>query len=330
MKILIIKTSSLGDVVHLLPALTDAAAAVPGLQVDWVVEAGFAAIPALHPAVRRVIPVAIRRWRKQLGRAETWREMAAFRRALRADRYDLVLDAQGLLKSALLAVQAVGPRAGLDALSAREPWVTRFYDRRYAAPRELHAIHRNRLLMAQALGYAMGDAAAVRYGLAYGLAGVQRDAPLDASVLCLHGTARVEKEYPEADWVLLARALLQQGLTPIFAAGNARERARAERIVAACPGAQVLPAMALAELIPVVATVRAVVGVDTGLMHLAAALRRPGVGLYPATDPARFGAMAEVDAAPIVNLSAAMDLDPSAVAARLLTGIGGLAQIGGI
>jgi heptosyltransferase I len=329
MRLLMIKTTSLGDVVHLLPALTDAAAAVPGLQVDWVVEEGFAAIPALHPVVRRVIPVAIRRWRKHLAQAETWREMAAFRRALRADRYDLVLDAQGLLKSALLAVQAVGPRAGLDALSAREPWVTRFYDRRYAAPRELHAIHRNRLLMAQALGYAMGDAAAVRYGLADA---VRRKSHLvlDASVLCLHGTARVEKEYPEADWVLLARALLEQGLTPIFAAGNARERARAERIVAACPGAQVLPAMALAELIPVVATVRAVVGVDTGLMHLAAALRKPGVGLYPATDPARFGAMAEVDAAPIVNLSAAMGLDPSAVAARLLTGIGGLAQIGGI
>ena len=312
MKLLIIKTSSLGDVVHMLPALTDAAVAVPELRADWVVEEGFAAIPSLHPAVDRVIPVAIRRWRRGLGQAATWREMAVFRRALRAESYDLVLDSQCLLKSALLAVQAHGPRAGLDAASAREPLASRFYQQRYAAPREWHAILRNRVLIAQALGYALDAAAPVRYG-------VSRVTEQHATeVLCFHGTARPEKEYPEADWVVLAQQLVAAGLTPVFPAGNAREAARASRIVAACPGARALPALSLAALMPLISGAQAVVGVDTGLMHLAAAFGRPGVGLYPATDPARFGAVAEAGAAHIENLTLPQDLRPQAVVKRLL------------
>lgn len=343
MKILIIKTSSLGDVVHMLPALTDAVAAIPGLRADWVVEEGFAAIPHLHPAVDRVIPVAIRRWRRALGQAATWREMAAFRRALRAEAYDWVLDSQCLLKSALIAVQARGPRAGMDAASAREPLAARFYAHRYAAPRELHAILRNRLLTAQALGYALDASASVeeqsprslcslpprgvahpawdgpapvRYGIGPGAASGSN------TVLCLHGTARVEKEYPEGDWIVLARELVGMGLVPVFPAGNAREAARAARLVAACPGAQALPAMPLAALIPHIAGARAVVGVDTGLMHLAATFGRPGVGLYPATDPARFGAVSESGAPALINLSTGADLVPQRVASRFLEVLG--------
>mgnify|MGYP000927248815 FL=1 len=153
MNLLIIKMTSLGDVVHLLPALTEAAGRVPGLAADWVVEEGFAAIPAWHPAVERVIPSAIRRWRRGLAHAATWAEMAALRRAIRARDYDLVLDAQGLAKSALVALLARGPRAGLALGSAREGLACLAYQRRYPAPRELHAISRNRLLMARALGY---------------------------------------------------------------------------------------------------------------------------------------------------------------------------------
>ncbi len=317
MKLLIIKTSSLGDVVHMLPALTDAVAAIPGLRADWVVEEGFAAIPRLHPAVDRVIPVAIRRWRRALGQASTWREMAAFRRALRAETYDRVLDSQCLLKSALLAFQAHGPRAGLDAASAREPLASRFYQYRYPAQRELHAILRNRALTAQALGYALEADAPVRYGVS-----LSARAERATEVLCFHGTARVEKEYPEGDWVALAQQLVAAGLTPVFPAGNAREAARAGRIVVACPGSRALPAMPLADLIPLIAGTGAVVGVDTGLMHLAAALGRPGVGLYPATDPARFGAVAEVGAPALVNLSSSIDLDPQRVAVHLFKSLG--------
>ena len=152
MKVLLVKTSSLGDVVHTLPALTDAQRAIPGIRFDWVVEEGFAEIPTWHPAVDQVIPVAIRRWRKspwQTLRSGEWRR---FKARLRETRYDLVIDAQGLLKSAWLTRYVKAPVAGLDRDSAREPLAARFYDRCYAVPREQHALERVRQLFAQALG----------------------------------------------------------------------------------------------------------------------------------------------------------------------------------
>jgi heptosyltransferase-1 len=176
----------------------------------------------------------------------------------------------------------------------------------------LHAIARNRLLMARALGYAFEPEAPVRHGLA------TAGAASSGKVFCLHGTARPEKEYPEADWLALARGLVQAGLTPVFPAGNAGEARRAQGLAQGCPGAEALPRMPLAELVPQLAAATAVIGVDTGLMHLAAALGKTGVGLYPATDPARFGAVAEAGAPAIVNLSDAADLRPEAVLAAFL------------
>jgi heptosyltransferase-1 len=311
MNLLAIKMTSLGDVVHLLPALTDAAEHHPGLAVDWVVEEGFAAIPGWHPAVRRVIPSAIRRWRRALGAAATWRELAAFRRAIEAREYDLVVDAQGLVKSALVALLARGPRAGLARGSARESLACLAYQRRYPAPRELHAITRNRLLMAQALDYPMAETPP-RYGLIapppWPLAGLAAD-----YVVCLHGTARAEKQYPEADWAVLLGKLARQGLGLVLPWGNPQEQARAQRLAATLPGAIVPPRLGLAEIAGVIAGARGVIGVDTGLMHLAAALRKPGIGLFPATPPARFGALGEADAPALVNLAGRDALAPDAV-----------------
>jgi len=153
MRILLVKTSSLGDVVHNLPVASDIHARFPQARIDWVVEEGFADIPRLHPAVRKVIPVAVRRWRRTLFSAATWRELGAYRDSVRAERYDLVLDTQGLVKSALLAWQAAGPRAGYAAEAAREPLAARFYDATYVIPKNLHAVERNRWLAAAALDY---------------------------------------------------------------------------------------------------------------------------------------------------------------------------------
>ncbi len=326
MHLLIIKMTSLGDVVHLLPALTEAASQVPGLRADWVVEEGFAAIPGWHPAVGRVIPSALRRWRRSLGQSGIWAEMASFRHAIQAEQYDLVLDAQGLIKSALVARLAHGPRAGLAWGSARESLACLAYARRYPAPRELHAITRNRLLMAQALGYPMGAEGELRYGLAapapFQVAGLAAD-----YVVCLHGTARVEKEYPEPHWVDLLARIGALGLGVALPWGNEREKARAERLAATLPTAVVLPRLGLSELGGLITAARGVIGVDTGLMHLAAAFRKPGIGLYPATPPARFGAYAEADAPALINLSRPEELAPEAVAAafeRLLDGAGAI------
>ncbi|MBI5329646.1 MAG: lipopolysaccharide heptosyltransferase I [Betaproteobacteria bacterium] len=303
MRILIVKMTSLGDVVHMLPALTEAAACIPNLSADWVVEDAFAILPAWHPAVARVLPVALRRWRKRPFDATVRAEFGAFRQQLREARYDLILDSQGLLKSAAIALLAQGPRAGLDRASAREPLASLTYARRYRAPRALHAITRNRLLTAQALGYAPGAEADIRYGVAP----PATEAGLPARYLvALHGTARAEKEYPEAAWLdLLARL----DLPVLLPWGNDAEKARAERLAARLPNVRVLPRLDLAQLGGILAGARAVIGVDTGLMHLAAAFRRPGVGLYPATPPERFGARAEPDAPALINLA-----DPAAIA----------------
>lgn len=286
MRVLLIKTSSLGDVIHTLPALTDAARAIPGIQFDWVVEEGFAEIPAWHPAVAQVIPVAIRRWRKNLWQTLKNGDWRRFKARLRETDYDLVIDAQGLLKSAWLTRYVKAPIAGLDRDSAREPIACRFYDHLYPVPKNQHALERTRQLFAQALGYQLpaeiGD-----YGL-------DRAAMADASqapyLLFLHGTTWASKHWPEADWRALAERMAGQGWAVRLPWGNETEKARAERIVAGIDGAGVLPKLNLAGVAKVIAGATACVAVDTGLGHLAAALDVPCISLYGPTLPGRVGA----------------------------------------
>jgi len=285
-RVLLIKTSSLGDVVHTLPALTDAQRAIPGIQFDWVVEEGFAEIPAWHPAVAQVIPVAIRRWRKNLWQTLRSGEWRRFKARLRETRYDLVIDAQGLLKSAWLTRYVKAPVAGLDRDSARESLASRFYDRRYAVPRDQHALERVRQLFAQALGYELpqgiGD---------YGLDRAQLATPGEEPyLLFLHGTTWPSKHWPEAYWRELAERMSAFGWAIRLPWGNAEEKARAERIAEGIAGASVLPRLNLGGVAKVVAGARACVAVDTGLGHLAAALDVPSISLYGPTLPGRVGA----------------------------------------
>ncbi|WP_312669145.1 lipopolysaccharide heptosyltransferase I [Stutzerimonas nitrititolerans] len=286
MRVLLIKTSSLGDVVHTLPALTDAQRAIPGIQFDWVVEEGFAEIPAWHPAVAQVIPVAIRRWRKNLWQTLRSGEWRRFKARLRETRYDLVIDAQGLLKSAWLTRYVKAPVAGLDRDSAREPLASRFYDRRYAVPRDQHALERVRQLFAQALGYELpqgiGD-----YGLDRTQLATSGEEPY---LLFLHGTTWPSKHWPEAYWRELAERMSAFGWAIRLPWGNAVEKARAERIAEGIAGASVLPRLNLGGVAKVVAGARACVAVDTGLGHLAAALDVPCISLYGPTLPGRVGA----------------------------------------
>ncbi|HEX7055240.1 MAG TPA: lipopolysaccharide heptosyltransferase I [Burkholderiales bacterium] len=272
------KTSSLGDVVHHCPAVSDAARAIPGAAIDWVVEEPFAAVAAMHPAVRRVIPVAVRRWRRAWWRPGVRAELGAFRRALAAERYDAVIDAQGLIKSALIARYAEGRRHGMDRRSAREPLAALFYDVRHAVPRGAHAVERNRQLTAAALGTALGPR--VDYGL-NGPGGEAKDA-----VVFLTMTSRADKLWPEERWVELGRALARPVLLPW---GSEAERARAERIAAALPDASVPKRMTLDQLACLFAGAWAVVGLDTGLTHLAAAVGARTTGIYCGSDPALTG-----------------------------------------
>lgn len=286
MRVLLVKTSSLGDVIHTLPALTDAARAIPGIQFDWVVEEGFAEIPAWHPAVAQVIPVAIRRWRKNLWQTIRNGDWRRFKARLRETRYDLVIDAQGLLKSAWLTRYVSAPVAGLDRESAREPIACRFYDRLYAVAKDQHALERTRQLFAQALGYALPQ------GLGdYGLdRAAMADRVTQPYLLFLHGTTWASKHWPEQEWRELAQRMSELGWAIRLPWGNEAERARAERIVAGIDNAAVLPKLNLAGVAKVIAGAQACVAVDTGLGHLAAALDVPSISLYGPTLPGRVGA----------------------------------------
>ena len=185
----------------------------------------------MHGAVRRVIPVALRRWRGDLLSAGAWSEFAGFRRALRSERYDFVIDSQGLVKSALIARLALGPRHGFDRASAREPFAARFYDVRHAVPGALHAVERNRRLAAAALGYA--PAGACDYGLrAAGEAPIALRPPY---ALLLTMTSREDKLWPEEHWRALGAALEARGVQCVLPWGSEEERRRCNRIAAGDP-----------------------------------------------------------------------------------------------
>ncbi len=282
MKILLIKTSSLGDVLHALPAVTDAARVIPGIRFDWVVEEAFAEVPAWHPAVEQVIPVAIRRWRKSPLQALRSGEWSAFKRSLQTESYDLVLDAQGLIKSGLITWMAHGPRYGLDRDSAREPWASRFYDHLIPVEKGEHAIVRLRRLFALALGYPVPQ-----YEAESGI-GLEGEGRNESMVLFVHGTTWTTKHWPDRYWIELAKIVNRAGYRVVLPWGNAVEQQRAERIAAEAD-ALILPKSSLSELVVQFQQVSGMACVDSGLAHLGAALKIPSVTLYGATNPGLTG-----------------------------------------
>ncbi|PBB35979.1 MULTISPECIES: lipopolysaccharide heptosyltransferase I [unclassified Mesorhizobium] len=286
MRVLIVKTSSMGDVIHTFPAVEDALRNRPDISFDWCVEEAFAAVVALHPAIGTIHKVALRRWRKKPFDGGTWREMAGLRRALRSRRYDLVIDAQGLLKSAVVAKQSGAPIAGFDRSSAREPSATLLYERKYAVPRELHAIERTRRLFGLALGY-QADLSTLSSGIvppAGGLSGVE-----GKTAFLLHGTSREDKKWPVEDWVETARRLVSQQFTPIVTWSNEAEKRVAEAIAGAVPETVLVPKSPLADVAAILGRSTLVIGADTGLTHLASAFGLPTVAIFLATEPGLTG-----------------------------------------
>ncbi len=282
-RILFVKLSSLGDVVHHMPAATELRARHPEARIGWAVEEAYAPLVALHPAIDDVIPVALRSLRRGLLDGARWRQLREARTRLREGGWDYAVDTQGLLKSAFItqgaeARMSVGP----DFASAREPAAALLYDERVAVPRERHAVERNRLLVASAFGYAPEGPA--RYGLAAPPSPPEW-APRTAYAVFLHAASREDKRWPAERWTELGRRAAAQGYACVFPGGTQEERAQAQALAAGVPGAMAAPAMDLATAAALLGHAAFVAGVDTGLTHLAVALGRPTAGIYVSTKP---------------------------------------------
>lgn len=292
MRILIVKTSSMGDVVHALPLASDIMRARPEATVDWLVEESFAAIPAMSRNVAQVHQVALRRWRRRPFSTHVWHEVRMAKSALRDARYDLVLDAQGLAKSAWLARWTGAPIAGFDSSTARESIAANFYQRQFVVPRELHAVERCRQLGALALGYRIDGAP--QFGLAANT--VQRLDSDEPFAVLLVNASRATKLWNEEHWLAVERWLAARGIASVLFWGSSAERRRTELLAARMQRATVLPQSTLDTIASTYLAASIVIGLDTGLTHLAAALGRPTVGIYCDYDPSLAGLVADAQA----------------------------------
>ncbi len=282
-RILLVKTSSMGDIFHTLPALTDAKRQCPDVIFDWVVEKSFAEISGWHHAVDEVIPIQFRKWRKNLLKSVFDSECRDFLKQLRQRQYDLIIDAQGLLKSALVARLAKGSRYGYDKCSIREPWATKFYQHHYAVDKQQHAVERIRQLFAQIFDYQTPTTTA-DYGIRHHFDSMTHSKQADYIVF-LHGTTWQTKLWPEQYWVELGKHANQAGLQVKLTSGNAEEKARADRIAAQLDNAEALVRLPIAEVGQLLSQAKGSVAVDTGFGHLCAALALPCVSLYGPTNP---------------------------------------------
>ncbi len=283
LKVLVVKLSSLGDVVHTLPAVMDIQAAFPNAQIDWVLERGFAPVVASCPAVHRVIACELRRWRKDPWSSTTRAEWRAFKTELQQQTYDAVLDLQGLTKSALVAWLARTTPGGKRVAMANRTegsgyeratrWVA---DVAVRVTPHIHAVDRAREVCAQALGYARPA------HLNYGLVAPASEPTTQPKpwVVLVHGTSRADKEWPLAHWFELGQRLKRSGLDVALPHGNEAERIRSEALAEMLPGAVVWPRMSLHALTSEMAQCTGVIGVDSGLSHIAVALDLPHVQIY--------------------------------------------------
>ena len=283
LKILLVRVSSLGDVLHNLPMVADILRHHPGALIDWVVEEGYVSLVRLNPHVRTIIPFALRRWRKSLAAKATRFEIAAFLRSLRAERYDFVFDTQGLLKTgAIMGAARLAPggrKVGLANGSEDSGYeaISRIFhtDSVKLDPRT-HAVARGRLVAAAALGYQVDSAP--EFGLPVDPASRPHWMPAAPYAVFFHGTARAAKKWPAANWIATGQSLAPMPV--LLAWGSDGEQREAELIAAGLPNAVVLPKLSMDEAVTLARNAALAIGVDTGLTHIAAAFLRPTIELY--------------------------------------------------
>lgn len=283
MKALIVKLSSMGDLICTLPALTDAKRAIAEISFDWVAEENFSEIPSWHSTVDMVMPIALRRWRKQLFHRGTILEIRDFLKKLSSQKYDYIIDAQGLIKSAIVAKIAHGTSYGFSTNNAREPLATYFYQNKLDISKKLHMVERIRQLFAATLGYPI-PTSFPEYNISQEKLGKQDNAP-EKYLVFIHGTSRENKCWQIEKWIELSRLAKSADIKIKLPWGNETELARAKSIAATNDNVEVLPKLTLSEIGAILFKAKGVVAVDTGFSHLAAALSIPAITLYGPTDP---------------------------------------------
>ena len=289
MRILLVKMSSMGDIFHTFPAISDIKKHLPDAQIDWVVEDSFKEIVNWHPAVRKVIPIHLRRWIKERNK-KAWQDFTSWRDQLRSENYDHVIDAQGLLKSALIATCAISAGIdGYDKSSAREPIARWFYKHRHFIDKDQHAVERTRQLVGNALGYTPDSK--LNFGINQNFTHVQKDS---RKLIFIIGTSWVTKLWATSEWQALAKIALDTGYSVEIIWGSADERAIAEQIIQCCPQAtRPENRLSITTIAEKLVGAAGVVGLDTGFSHLAGALETPTIALYGATSPVKVGLIGE-------------------------------------
>lgn len=285
MKVLIIKMSSMGDIIHIFPALTDAGNAIKNIRFDWIVEESFQELPTWHPLVDNVFPVAMRRWRKQPLKTLLHNEIPKMLKKIRKERYDYIIDAQGLLKSSIISSFCRGVRCSYDRCCARESWANFIYQKKYNISTDQHAVQRGRELFAKSLNYSIVNSTA-DYGLNRDHFSVSSNKhTLKKYMLFLPNTTWNTKHWPDEYWEKLIGYAVAAEWDVELPWGNANEKARVEKLAAISGQVRVLPRMSLTDVANRIAGAQAVVALDTGLAHVAAALSTPTLSLYGPTDP---------------------------------------------
>jgi len=316
-KILLIRMSSMGDIIHNFPAATELRSHFPQAEIHWVVEEAFVDLARLHPAIDRIVPFALRRWRKKLWGATNRAEMRAFKYDLLEEDYDVAIDSQGLLKSAIVGKLSGAAVVGYSRQTARDPLACLFYDRRFDIP-PVHVIERNRMIVGRALGYTPDGP--LDYGISPPKIALSWQ-PANPFVVCLTATARAAKLWPETHWITLGHWLLAEGLVPVFPWGSEPEHERSLRLADALPGSLAPPRFSLTEGARLLADARLAIGVDTGLMHMAAAVNTPTVGIFCDSDPDHAGPRGRCFAKSLGGVQQVPTVDEvrTAVAAALAT-----------
>lgn len=295
--ILLVKLSSLGDVLHNLPIVWDLRARLPEAQIDWVVEEGY--VHLLEPllskngfkGINRIIPFGLRRWKKNLFKLTTWKEFFAFRKTLQATTYDVLIETQGLLKSAIVCSLAkkspsavVAGLANATEFSGYEPLARSFYNQSVQVPTQCHAVDRSRWVMCSALDWPLierGDAPQFYPSqFSSSISKSTVDGLIAPYVLCFHSTAREAKRWSNENWIALGKDLSARGYQLVFPWGSPSEKVISELLASQIPNALVPSAFSIEEAFLVITGAALTVGVDTGLTHLAAVLNKPTVEIY--------------------------------------------------